>query len=73
MFIITGGLHLWAADMRRQNRRPARRDGIANSSGDRPSMPDAVRIGAGLAQPIWRVANSQSAAADERSIVPGGP
>jgi hypothetical protein len=23
MFIITGGLHLWAADLRRQNRRPA--------------------------------------------------
>jgi len=29
MFIITGGLHLWAADLRRQNRRPATRDGIA--------------------------------------------
>jgi hypothetical protein len=47
MFIITGGLHLWAADLRRHNRRPARRDGIADSPGDRPSMSDAVRIGAG--------------------------
>jgi len=36
MFIITGGLHLWAADLRRQNRRPATRDRMANSSGDRP-------------------------------------
>ena len=47
MFIITGGLHPWTADLRRQNRRPATRDGIANSSGDRPSMQDSVRLGAG--------------------------
>ena len=47
MFILTSGLHPWAADLRRQNRSPATRDGIANSSGDRPSMPDAVRLGAG--------------------------
>jgi Pentapeptide repeats (8 copies) len=36
----------WPADLPRRNRRPATRDGIANSSGDRPSMPDTVRIGA---------------------------
>ena len=38
---------IWPADLRRRNRRPATRDGIANSSGDGPSMPDAVRVGAG--------------------------